>query len=511
MSISSYDDYYIINKNNVLCVGIGKTTMANEICVKWARDGFLSNDFNIVILITLRTVQQRSLKDVFIKLIGEKAYKLLKESLGAKCLIILEGLDEMAAEQRQNDSLLMELVEDVPLDFVKTRIIITSRPSACQELKANRTIEIIGLGDKEIMEFVQNSFPGDTQSVEAFSTQLDEYPQLYSLCYVPMSLVMIVRIFKYKQQSLPSTLTELYRLFIVMTLIREEKKKSITKKLASTTVVGVAEEILCKVFADIPSEEIKTILALSKLAYCGCFEWHSEGGYNRRRKIKSVDPKIIFTESDLIQCGIEVTDNYDGHGLLQVETLYELTGDCVTYNFIHLTVQEFLCAVYMLTLSQEEQCHLLKEYFDVCPNIMILYCGLTRLDFHQVVYSKLASSYSTVTAVKCLYEGQWNTAPHKSTPSLVLNISNTTLLPYDNISLSYVLFHYSVTQLSITNCHVGDKGVGILAKRCLNNNKNTELQKLNLSWNNLTSEGMKHVMKVVTSERHYQLLLITLL
>ena len=510
MSISSYDDYYIINKNNVLCVGIGKTTMANEICVKWARDGFLSYDFNIVILITLRTVQQRSLEDVVIKLIGEKAYKLLKESLGAKSLIILEGLDEMVAERRQNDSLLMELVKDVPIDFVKTRIIITSRSNACQELKANRTIEIIGLGDKEIMEFVQNSFPGDTQSVEAFSTQLNEYPQLYSLCYVPMSLVMIVRIFKYKQQSLPSTLTELYRLFIVMTLIREEKKKSITKKLASTTVVGVAEEILCKVFADIPSEEIKTILALSKLAYCGFFEWHSEGEYNQRRKIKSADPKIIFTESDLIQCGIEVTDNYDGHGLLQVETLYQLTGDCVTYNFIHLTVQEFLCAVYMLTLSQEEQCHLLKEYFDDYPNIMILYCGLTRLDFHQVVYSKLTYS-STVTAVKCLYEGQWNTAPHKSTPSLVLNISNTTLLPYDNISLSYVLFHYSVTQLSITLCHVGDKDVGILAKWCLNNNKNTELQKLNLSWNNLTSEGMKHVMKIVTSESHCQLLLIILL
>ena len=370
--------------------------MANEICVKWARDGFLSDDFNIVILITLRTVQQRSLKDVVIKLIGEKAYQLLMESLGARCLIILEGLDEMAAERQQNDSLLVELVKDVPIDFVKTRIIITSRPNACQELKANRTIEIIGLGDKEIMEFVQNSFPDDTQSVEAFSTHLDEYPQLYSLCYVPMSLVMVVRIFKYKQQSLPSTLTELYRLFVVMTLIREDKKKSVTKHLASKAMVGVAEEMLCKVFADIPREKIQIVLALCKLAYFGFFEWHREGGSNTK------EPKIIFTENDLIQSGIEVTDNYDGHGLLQVETLYQLTGDCITYNFIHLTVQEFLCAVYMLTLSQEEQYHLLKEYFDDYPNIMILYCGLTRLDFHQVVYSKLTSRFSTVTAVKCL-------------------------------------------------------------------------------------------------------------
>ena len=250
--------------------------MADEICVKWARDGFLSDDFDIVILITLRTVQQRSLEDVVIKLIGGKAYQLLKEMLGAKCLIILEGLDEMATEQRQNDSLLMRLINDVPIEFVNAKIVITSRPNACQELKANRTIEIIGLGDKEIMEFVQNSFPGDNQSVEAFSKHLDEYPQLYSLCYIPMSLVMIVRIFKYKKQSLPSTLTELYRLFIVMTLIREEKKKVITKHSTSTTAVGAAEKILCEVFADIPSDEIKIVLTLCNLAYCGFFEFHRE-------------------------------------------------------------------------------------------------------------------------------------------------------------------------------------------------------------------------------------------
>ena len=484
--------------------------MANEICVQWARNRFLYDDFNIVILITLRTVQQRSLEDVVIRLIGEKAYQLLKETLGAKCLIILEGLDETATEQRQNDLLLMKLVKDVPIEFVKTRIVITSRPNACQELKANRTIEIIGLGDKEIMEFVQKSFPDDTQSIEAFKIQLDEYPQLYSLCYVPMSLVMIVRIFKYKQQSLPSTLTELYRLFIVMTLIREEKKKPITKHLASTTVVGAAEEILYKVFADLPSDEIKIVLTLCKLAYCGFFEFHREGGTGRMLSNKK-EPKFIFTESDLIQSGIEVTDNYDGHGLLQVETLYQLTGDCLTYNFIHLTVQEFLCAVYMLTLSQEEQYHLLKEYFDVYPNIMILYCGLTKLDIYQLVHFKLTVRHSTVTAVKCLYEAQWDTAAHKPTSLFALDFSYNTLFSYDILCLSYVYCNYPVTQLKLYSCHIRDPDAGILARWCLNKNKTTKLQKLNLRSNNLTSEGMKHVMKIVTSKPHYQLLFPMLL
>ena len=473
--------------------------MANEICVKWARDGFLSEDFNIVIMITLRTVQQRSIENVVIKLIGVKAYQLLKESLGAKCLIILEGLDEMATEQRQNDLLLMELVKDVPTEFVKTRIVITSRPKACQELKANRTIEIIGLGDNEIMEFVRNSFPGDTRSVEAFSVQLDKYPQLYSLCYVPMSLVMIVRIFRFTQQSLPSTLTQLYRVFIVMSLIREEKKKLITKNSVSTTVVDAAEEILCEVFADIPSKEIKVVLALCKLAYFGFFEWYRERGRGKTLSNQK-EAKIIFTGNDLMQSGIEVTDHYDGHGLLQVETLYQLTGDCLTYNFVHLTVQEFLCAVYMLTLSQEEQCHLLEEYFDDYPNIMILYCGLTRLDCHQVIYSKLTSRDSNVTAVKCLYEGQWN---NDVTSPVALHMSDRTLLPYDILGVSYAYCKYPVTQLELEpRCDIGDKGAGILAK-CLNNNETTKLEKLDVRNNSLTSEGMKHVMKIVTSELYY--------
>ena len=48
------------------CAGIGKTTLANEICVRWARDGFLSEDFDVIVLIPLRCVQQRTLEEIII-------------------------------------------------------------------------------------------------------------------------------------------------------------------------------------------------------------------------------------------------------------------------------------------------------------------------------------------------------------------------------------------------------------------------------------------------------------
>jgi len=51
--------------------------------------------------------------------------------------------------------------------------------------RANKIIEILGFGDKEITEFVQDSFTLDNaQSGKVFLQQLEEHPQLYSLCHV---------------------------------------------------------------------------------------------------------------------------------------------------------------------------------------------------------------------------------------------------------------------------------------------------------------------------------------
>ena len=77
------------------CTGIGKTTLANEVCVKWARDGFLADQFDAIIMIPLRSVQERSLEEAMMEYVGEDDYPMLKKSAGSRCLLILEGLDEM--------------------------------------------------------------------------------------------------------------------------------------------------------------------------------------------------------------------------------------------------------------------------------------------------------------------------------------------------------------------------------------------------------------------------------
>ena len=115
-----------------------------------------------------------------------------------------------------------------------------------------------------------------------------------------------------------------------------------------------SEERLCRILKGIPKEAVRTVFDLSKLAYYGFFDW-----YNNREGYKTKDPKIIFTENDLIQCGIEVTAEWDGYGLLKGMHTHQLPTDTIIYNFAHLTIQEFFCSLYMSTLPEPRKTSLI--------------------------------------------------------------------------------------------------------------------------------------------------------
>ena len=276
--------------------GIGKTTLAHEICVKWSRDGFLSEDFDAVLLIPLRCVQQRSLEEVVVEYIEEDTYKQLKKSAGARCLIILEGLDEMAVDRRNSDRFFIRLIKECTI-LEESTILITSRPHACDRLNVDRRVEIIGFGKGEIKEFVKKSFPNDEHYVGELLWQLNEYPYLCSLSYVPLNLVILVDIFQCNQRKLPSTLTELYKLFTVMALQRQVVKKD--EKCISLDVPAVAhdQENLSKLLEGIPSEVIETVFLLCKLSFYGFFGWHANS------KEEDIQKKQVEGSKNHFHCG----------------------------------------------------------------------------------------------------------------------------------------------------------------------------------------------------------------
>ena len=499
------------------CAGIGKTTLAHHICLKWARDGFLTEDFDAIVLISLRLVQQKLLKDVIKKEMGKENYQQMKKSAGNRCLIILEGLDEMSVDRRQNDPFLIRLIKECN-KLEKATVIITSRPHACEEINAGRKIEVVGFGKDEIRKFVENSFPKEPKCVEEFLRQLNEYPQLHSLCYVPMNLLMLLDIFHYSEKKLPITLTELYQLFIVMTLTRQVKKakKPVCSSVAVTAITDSVEETaFCVMLRGIPKETVRIVVCLSKLAYHGFFDWYCTGntedmyGLEKRRK----DPKIIFTESDLKQCNLEVTSGFDGFGLVKVTRTHHLFTNINTYSFNHLSIQEFLCAVHISLQSQQKQFCLLREHFDEYSNVFTFVCGLTRLtssELFQFVYSMLAlpglrssGDPKVILATSCIHESKRINIPDQSVSPFALNMNKRTLLPYNCLCVSNVLSCYPVSQLKIRDCRIGNKGAELLVKYYTNKNITGQvLEEINLMENDITSEGMVHVMKIVRASEY---------
>ena len=337
-----------------------------------------------------------------------------------------------------------------------------------------------------------------------------------------MNLVMIVDIFQCSEKKLPSTLTELYQVFIVMTLKRQVKKENVAKKPAVCSSVAVkaadsVEEILCVMLRGIPKETVEIVFCLSRLAYWGFFDWycHSEGEDEYGWEKKWKEPKIIFTESDLMQCDIKVTSDFDAFDLLKATHTHQLLTDINTYSFNHLSIQEFLCAVYISLQSQQEQLRLLREHFREYPNIFIFVCGLTGLassEMFQFIYSKLTSPREwlrgdpdVITAMRCITESKQSSGPHQSVSPFTLNMAVNTLSPYDCLCLSNVLSCYAVSQLKMGFCSIGNKGAELLVKYYPSKNITSQLlEELDLWGNDLTSEGMEHVMKIVrTSEPHY--------
>ena len=488
------------------CAGIGKTTLANEVCLRWARDGFLSEDFDAVALIPMRCVQQRPLQEVMIKYLRREVYEQMESIAGSRCLIILEGLDEMESKRQKSDQFFIDLVKECTV-LEEATVMITSRPHACDKLNADRCVEVIGFGGNEVKEFINKSFPNDEHSVSKLLKQLNDYPHLKSLSYVPLNLLMLVDIFKHQQnKELPSTLTELYKLFIVMILQREIVKED--KKCSGVSPTATNSEDLKRMLPGIPINAIGTVFLLCRLSFCAFFDWHIDMKEKDRRgcEKKWKDPKIIFTTEDLKQCGIEVTSDFDGFGLLKATHIHEVPTDTSAYNFSHLSIQEFLSSLYISLLPQEEQLRLMNEHFHNFLNVFIFLCGLTELkckEMYHFVYSKMISKNSDVVpAVRCIYES--NCTVQSAVPfTLFMGLEHLVL--FDCFCISHVMCHYPVTQLKLWRCQIGDTGAEVLAKNYSNEKATVYLlEVLKLNKTDLTAVGMDHVMKIViTSEPHY--------
>ena len=151
-----------------------------------------------------------------------------------------------------------------------------------------------------------------------------------------------------------------------MILQRRQAQKMDEIHAFSEVTVTVSDCVdLSRILVGVPKEAVGTVFLLSRLLFYGFFHWYSSNEEEDPLGIKKKwkDPKIIFTIEDLIQSSIKVTSLFDGFGLLKATHIHQLPANTTTYNFAHLTIQEFLCSCYVSLLSHQRTGILNEETF----------------------------------------------------------------------------------------------------------------------------------------------------
>ena len=319
--------------------GIGKSTFAWEVCQKWGQQNFFSK-YSLVVLLKFRDKRVQEAKSIS-ELFYYPHPKLQSEivdcivfSGGHGLLLILEGFDEAPASKRTMDSIFVRLFSGQELP--KATVILTTRPSASAELRElckgnhSRRIEIVGFGKKEIDEYIQCAF-SDEQSRSDFKEYLSLYPHIHSMMYVPLNSAIVTHVYESCKSSgavVPKTMTQLYSSLIRTLLLRYLKDKEEYKD----TCINVNS------FKYLPQPVYDKFCKICKIAHKG---------------IVSAKTELIFQD---------LPSDFDPLGLMQsCPELYVDRGASVSYNFLHLTVQEYLAAYHISQQSRDKQIAFMRK------------------------------------------------------------------------------------------------------------------------------------------------------
>ncbi|KAK7877750.1 hypothetical protein WMY93_030564 [Mugilogobius chulae] len=316
--------------------GIGKTVLTQKFSLDWA-EGRNNQDLHFIFPFTFREINL--LREETISLYGLIGHFFSEMNRGIcrfeefNCLFILDGLDESrlqldftktpsvsdVREKTSIEILLVNLIRGTLLP--SAQIWITTRPAAANQIPVScvdMVTEIRGFTDEQKEIYFRKKFTSEEKASKVLS-HLKSSQSVHSMCYIPVFSWITAKVMDHILQTedslLPQTLTELYIHFLVV----QAKVSNVKYKSKSNTD-----------FHWTPERQ-KTLMILSKLA----FEQLEKGN-------------LIFYESDLSDCGIDLTEASVYSGVF-TQMFKEERGlyQHKVFSFVHLTVQEFLAALHV--------------------------------------------------------------------------------------------------------------------------------------------------------------------
>uniref|UniRef100_A0A3B4CSU3 NACHT domain-containing protein n=2 Tax=Pygocentrus nattereri TaxID=42514 RepID=A0A3B4CSU3_PYGNA len=326
--------------------GIGKTVSVQKFILDWA-EGKANQDITFIFPLTFRKlnlIKERKLS--LLQLLHlffptTKEFPLI-DSDAYKILLIFDGLDECQLPLHfQDNEIVSDVTESTSVDVLLTNLInenlipsallwITSRPAAANQIPpewVDQVTEVRGFSDPQKEEYFRKRIR-DRSHAEKIITHIKSSRSLYIMCHIPVfcwiSAIVLERMWN-ENENIPTTLTQMFIYFLNFQIKHKAKKYH---KRCNT---------------DLTREKI---LALGKLA----FQQLERGN-------------LIFYEDDLRECGIDVNEAsvYSGVCTQIFREEFELHLGKV-FSFVHLSVQEFLAALFaFLSFISDDRNVLLEQ------------------------------------------------------------------------------------------------------------------------------------------------------
>uniref|UniRef100_A0A674B322 B30.2/SPRY domain-containing protein n=1 Tax=Salmo trutta TaxID=8032 RepID=A0A674B322_SALTR len=314
--------------------GIGKTVSVQKFILDWA-EGKANQGVQFVFSFPFRELNlMKEDKHTFIELLNHFSMETKQSRISNynkyKVLFIFDGLDECRLPlDFQKNKICWDVTESTSVDVLITNLIkgnllpsallwITTRPAAANKIPSwcvDQVTEVRGFNDPQKEEYFRKRF-SDEDLANRIISHIKTSRSLHIMCHIPVfcwiSATVLEHMLKHKREEMPKALTEMYT-HLVLFHTKQKNEKYLGKEETG------------------PHWNKESILSLGKLAFQ-----------------QLVNGNLIFYEEDLKEAGIDVNEAsvYSGLCTQLFKEECGLYQDKV-YCFVHLSIQEFLAAVYV--------------------------------------------------------------------------------------------------------------------------------------------------------------------
>ena len=427
--------------------GIGKSTLAWEVCHKWEELESVKQ-YELVVLLRLREKKAQEAHCLG-DLLPRDATTNMKELLaaigrgkGVPLLIVCDGFDELSREQRQEGSVYIDLLKGRLL--AEATIIVTSRPSVGAELwklcqhNIDRHLEVLGFAKEDIKRFAESVFSGDI--LAGFLSYITSNPPIHGMMYIPLNAVIVALIYQDSFDTdtpFPTTMTQLFDA-LTRGLIRRHlvSIRQVPSEYCMPPSLQRTEDI-----SKLPPVVAQQLLQLAKVAYEGLCE-----------------KRYVFTD---------LGEDFEHLGTMKKTTsLNVCTGPGCSYSFLHLTLQEYLTALLIAIVNPSG--FELVEWLKEGSVVVRFLAGMYRHDeYHShPVYQELVQllAFASLKLVHCAYECPSIMDSVNVDYSKRDTIGVRPLVGFDLYATGYCISHFDERWgLRIDN-QMGMEGVNLLVK-----------------------------------------------